>query len=175
VDALIVIDMQRDFVDPDGALYFAGAEKVVAPAIDVIKNSMERSEIVITTQDWHEANDEEFKMWPSHCIKNTPGAELIAPLRELLQNYPKYYPVYKTRYSAFYGTELDRILKNFSIDKVQVCGVVTHICVLFTVEELRNRNIKVEVYEKATASYDREFHEFALRMMKEVLGAEVIL
>ncbi len=172
--ALIIVDLQNDFVQPNGVLYFTGAEKVIAPVIDLTERAINGSQILITTQDWHEPDDEEFLVWPKHCVKNTYGAEIVEPLRKLLQNYEKHFPIHKTRYSAFYGTHLEQLLKDLSIDEVEICGVVTHICVFFTVEELRNRGIKVTVHEQATASYDLELHKFAIRMMKEVLGAEVV-
>lgn len=172
--ALIIVDLQNDFVQPKGALYFAGAERVIAPVVDLTKKAIASSQIIITTQDWHEPDDEEFSVWPKHCIKNTQGAKIVEPLEKLLQDYERHFPIYKRRYSAFYGTHLEQLLTDQSIDEVEICGVVTHICVFFTVEELRNRGIKVTVYEQATASYDPDLHRFAIRMMKEVLGAEVV-
>lgn len=172
--ALIIVDLQNDFVQPDGALYFTGADKVIAPVIDLAKKTTENFQIIITTQDWHEPDDEEFSIWPKHCVKNTYGAEIVEPLKKLLQTYSKHITIHKTRYSAFHGTNLEQLIKDYSINEVEICGVVTHICVLFTAEELRNRGIKVTVHEQATASYDLELHRFAIRMMKEVLGAEVV-
>ncbi len=172
--ALIIVDLQNDFVQQNGALYFAGAEKVIAPAIDLAKKAIENSWIIITTQDWHDFDDAEFALWQRHCVKNTPGAEIVEPLKTQLENYEKHFSIHKTRYSAFYGTNLDELIGRFSISEVDVCGVVTHICVLFTVEELRNRGIKVRVHEKATASYDSQLHRCAIRLMKDVLGAEVV-
>ncbi|MEJ5229805.1 MAG: isochorismatase family cysteine hydrolase [Pseudothermotoga sp.] len=172
--ALVVIDMQNDFVRPDGALYFTGAEKVIAPVVDLVKEAKRRSELIITTQDWHEPDDVEFKIWPKHCVKNTEGAKIVEALMNELRDYEKYVTVHKTRYSAFYGTNFDEILKEHSVDKVDLCGVVTHICVLFTAEELRNRKIPVRLHQRAVASYDDELHKFAIRMMKEVLNVEVV-
>jgi len=172
--ALIVIDMQNDFVQQGGALYFTGAERVIAPVIDLVKNEIDNSDAIITTQDWHDIDDVEFTLWPRHCVKNTIGAQIVEPLKTHLAGYEKYFAVHKNRYSAFYGTNLDELLRKLSVKQVDVCGVVTHICVLFTVEELRNRGIDVRVHEKATASYDSDLHRFAIRMMKEILGAEVV-
>ncbi|HEY8542868.1 MAG TPA: isochorismatase family cysteine hydrolase [Pseudothermotoga sp.] len=172
--ALIVIDVQNDFVQKNGALYFTGAERVIAPVVDLVEKAIEDHEVIVTTQDWHDPDDAEFAMWPVHCVKNTHGAEIVEPIKKQLEGYERYFKIYKTRYSAFYGTNLDEILNKFSITEVDVCGVVTHICVFFTVEELRNRGIEVTVHEKAIASYDSELHRFAIRMMREILGAEVI-
>ncbi len=172
--ALILVDLQNDFVKPGGALYFAGAEKVIAPVLFHFERNLKEGNVIITTQDWHDPDDAEFKLWPSHCVKDTYGARLIVELEQRLQGYAKHHAIKKNRYSAFFNTELDQKLKELSISEVEICGVVTHICVLFTVEELRNRGIKVIVHKDAVASYDQKLHEFALRMMSEILGAEVV-
>ncbi|AEH51870.1 cysteine hydrolase family protein [Pseudothermotoga thermarum] len=172
--ALILIDIQNDFVKPGGALYFAGAERVIAPALSHLEEHLKAGSLIITTQDWHEPDDDEFKLWPPHCVRDTEGAELVEQIKEKLAGYSKHISIKKNRYSAFYGTDLEQKLKEFGITEVDVCGVVTHICVLFTVEELRNRGLKVKVFKDSVASYDHQLHEFALRMMREILGAEVV-
>ncbi|MEN3008343.1 isochorismatase family cysteine hydrolase [Pseudothermotoga sp.] len=172
--ALLLIDLQKDFVEAGGALYFSGAERVLSPVSELIEDYKRKNFPIITTQDWHEENDEEFKIWPKHCVKESKGAELTEPLKKLLTGYVNHIAIRKTRYSAFYGTNFEEVLKSKGISEVEVCGVVTHICVLFTVEELRNRGIKVIVRKDGVASYDEEFHKCALRLMKEVLRAEVI-
>ncbi|HBT40097.1 MAG: Isochorismatase hydrolase [Thermotoga sp. 50_1627] len=172
--ALLLIDLQRDFVEPGGALYFPNAESVLPPVLDLVKKYREQSLPIITTQDWHEENDAEFQIWPKHCVKDSAGAELVKALKESLLGYEKHLTVRKTRYSAFYGTNFEEIIESYKIDEVEVCGVVTHICVLFTVEELRNRGIRTIVRKDAVASYDEDLHVCALKLMREVLRAEVV-
>ena len=172
--ALLLIDLQRDFVEPGGALYFPGAESVLPPVLDLVKKYREQNLPIITTQDWHEENDAEFQIWPKHCVKDGAGAELVKALKESLSGYEKHLTVRKTRYSAFYGTNFEKIIESYGIDEVEVCGVVTHICVLFTVEELRNRGIRTIVRKDAVASYDEGLHACALKLMREILRAEVI-
>ncbi len=174
VRALLVVDLQRDFVDPSGALYFEGAEKVIDPIIKLVEEFKRENLPIITTQDWHDEDDEEFKVWPKHCVAGSEGARLTEKLEDALRGYEKHYTVRKTRFSAFYGTDFDDLIKRLGVDEFDVVGVVTHICVLFNVEELRNRDVKGRVHEDGVASYDEELHKFALREMKEVLGAEII-
>ena len=174
VRALLVVDLQRDFVDKDGALYFEGAEKVIDPILKWVEEFKKENLPIITTQDWHDPEDREFNIWPKHCVANTDGARLTEKLEKALKDYPNHFSVKKNRYSAFYNTNLEKIIRDNEIDEVYVCGVVTHICVLFTVEELRNRDIPVKIITEGVASYDEELHRFALREMKEILGAEFI-
>ena len=172
--ALLVIDVQRDFVDPGGALYFKGAEKVVDYIVDLVEKFKKEGLPIITTQDWHDENDREFEVWPKHCVAGTDGARLTEKLEKALEGYDKHYSVKKTRFSAFYKTNFEDLIKELEIDEFEVVGVVTNICVMFTVEEIRNRDIPVRVHEKGVTSYDEELHRFAIRQMKEVLGAEIV-
>ena len=174
MDCLLVIDLQKDFVDPGGALYFEGAEKVVEPILKLVERFKKDGKPIVTTQDWHDPDDEEFKIWPKHCVAGEEGAELTQKLKKALNGYEKYYPVKKKRYSAFYGTDFDSLIKEKGWKSFIVCGVVTNICVLFTVEELRNRGYEVRLFRKGVTSYDEELHKFALREMEEVLKVEMM-
>jgi nicotinamidase/pyrazinamidase len=174
VRALLVIDLQRDFVDPGGVLYFEGAEKVTDYAVKLVEEFKEKGLPIITTQDWHDENDKEFEVWPKHCVAGSEGARLTEKLEKSLEGYEKHYSIKKTRFSAFYKTNFDDLISELGIDEFEVVGVVTNICVMFTVEEIRNRDIPVKVHEKGVTSYDEELHKCALRQMKEVLGAEIV-
>lgn len=171
-DALIVVDMQNDFVKKGGALYFEEAENVKPVVVDCVRDRLEKGYEVFFTQDWHEPDDAEFENFPFHCVKETPGAELFDGL-SFAFSHPHVKFVKKTRFSALYGTGLDKDLKRLSPKKIEICGVVTNICVLFTAEELRNRGYKVVVYENGVASYDKSLHRFSLSQMRDVLGVEI--
>jgi len=174
MEALIIVDVQNDFAKPGGALYFPGAERVISPILELVKEFRENRLPIIYTRDWHEDNDYEFGIWGVHCLHDTKGSEIVDELKEALKGYERAFEVKKSRYSAFYGTNLEFLLKELGITKVHVVGLVTHICVLFTVEELRNREIETIVHSNCVDSFDKEMHKFALREMKEVLLAQVI-
>ena len=103
----------------------------------------------------------------------TGGARLIADLENLAHSYSGSVMVTKQRYSGFYNTRLDEIIAGISPAEVHVVGVCTNICVLYTVEELCNRDLKTIVYRDAVASFDEEAHQWALSQMETVLGAEI--
>jgi len=79
----------------------------------------------------------------------------------------------KTRYSAFFNTDLDRVLKEKDINEVHAVGVCTSICVMDTVGDLRNRDLKVIVYKEGVADYDPEAHRFSLERMQKIYGANI--
>ncbi|MCX7654293.1 MAG: cysteine hydrolase [Fervidobacterium sp.] len=174
MEALLIVDLQNDFAKPNGALYFPGAEHVIPPIIELVKEFKNKTLPIIYTRDWHEDNDYEFEIWGVHCLRNTFGSEIVDELKEEIVGYKNAFEIKKSRYSAFYGTDLENLLGELKIDKVHVGGLVTHICVLFTVEELRNRGIEVIVHSNCVNSFDKSMHEFALKEMRDVLLAKVL-
>ncbi|MBI3814508.1 MAG: cysteine hydrolase, partial [Nitrospinae bacterium] len=80
----------------------------------------------------------------------------------------------KTRYSGFYNTNLEGILKEIAPEKVIVAGVCTDICIMHTVADLRNRDYTVEVPVNCVASFDEDNHRFALKHIEKALGAKIV-
>ncbi len=171
---LMVIDMQRDFVDEDGVLYSPDAAAVIGPVARIIGEYTAANLPIVATRDWHDPDDKEFERFPPHCVANTPGARFTAAVEEAFGNYENLHIINKTRYSAFFGTDLEGLLEKLKPELVEVVGVATNICVLHTVEELRNRDIPVRVHSEAVGSFDPEGHVFALKHMEAVLGAEIV-
>lgn len=171
---LLIIDMLNDFIKQDGKLSCGkDAEGTVPLAVKKANEFVNKGFPIILIKDAHTIDDEEFKRFPVHCVKGTQGAEVIEEL-SFLESYPHLYSIEKQRYSAFFDTGLEEILKNQKPAEVHVVGVCTNICVLYTVEELCNRDYKVIVYKDGVASFDIEAHNFALQQMENVLGARII-
>ncbi|MFA6447999.1 MAG: isochorismatase family cysteine hydrolase [bacterium] len=169
--ALIVIDMLNDFVSPDGALYVGDTVKHIIPEIQKkISKYRADADPVIYLCDSHAEDDKEFEMFPPHCIANGKGAEIYKDLRPNAGETI----VYKTRFSGFFNTNLDAILKEKNLDAIELCGVCTNICVLYTCADARMRGYNVTVDRRCVDSFDRAAHEFALKEMERVLGAKII-
>ena len=167
--ALLVVDMLKDFINPDGALFCGVQGQAIVPFIkEKIAQFRLAGDVIILICDRHELDDLEFNRFPVHCIAGTAGAEVIEELQ--FEGYDENITG-KQRYSGFYNTDLDEQLE--MIDEIAVVGVCTNICVFFTVEELCNRNKKVIVYRDGVASFDNEAHEYALKQMETVLGTEI--
>ena len=169
-DVVIVVDMQRGFLE-EGYPLFCGAEarKIIPKLQNLLDRELKRGSSLIFTQDSHAPDDKEFQMFPPHCIKGTKEVEIIPELA----NYPGQ-RLEKTRYSAFYDTDLDDRLAALKPDKLIVCGICTDICVLHTVAGARNRDYPVEIYTDCVASFDEEAHRFALKHMEKILGAKLV-
>jgi nicotinamidase-related amidase len=169
--ALIVADMLRDFIDPQGALYVGPTGRKVIPFVaHKIEEVRAQGGVVIFVCDTHAPDDREFKFFPPHAVKNTLGAQIIPELAV----QPGDYRVAKTRYSCFARTDLEDILKKEQVERVEVVGVCTSICVMETVKELFDRDIPSLVYRQGVADFDPEAHAFALKHMTRIFGAKVV-
>jgi nicotinamidase-related amidase len=171
MEALLVIDMLKDFLNKDGALYCGDPSRKIIPFVkEKIEEFHNNGNLVVFICDSHDPDDAEFKMFPKHCVTNTEGAEII----DELPVSKKDIVIPKKRYSAFYGSDLDKVLKDYKIDEVEVVGVCTSICVMDTVGDLRNRDIAVVVYKHGVADFDKKAHRFALKRMEKTYGAKVV-
>lgn len=168
--ALFVIDMLNDFLRQGGALYCGDISRKIIPFVkEKIEEFHKSGNLVVFICDSHAPDDLEFKMYASHCVENTEGAQIIdeLPVDEMDVI------IRKARYSAFYKTRLDDVLEEHNIDEVHVVGVCTSICVMDTVGDLRNRDYKVIVYKEGVADFDPNAHQFSLERMRKTYGAEI--
>ncbi|MFQ6109651.1 MAG: cysteine hydrolase family protein [Candidatus Aminicenantales bacterium] len=168
--ALFVIDMLNDFLHEDGALYCGETSRKIIPFVkEKIDEFHHRGDPVVFICDSHDPDDLEFRMFPRHCVTGTEGGQIIDELPVAGEDVI----VRKTRYSAFYNTNLDEVLKEQGIAEVHVVGVCTSICVMDTVGDLRNRDYQVIVYREGVADFDQNAHQFSLERMKKTYGAEI--
>ncbi|HDD36765.1 MAG TPA: cysteine hydrolase [Archaeoglobus veneficus] len=169
MDALVVVDMQKDFCYEDGKLFIGEHVKsIFGPLKKAIEKCRNRMPIIFT-QDWHRKDDVEFKMWPEHCIMNTEGAEIIDELEAQEQDYY----VKKRRYSAFFGTDLDLTLRELNVKRLYFAGVLTNICVLHTVGDAVLRGYDTLILEDCTAALNDYDYEYAMRHMKNVFNSKI--
>ncbi|MGC9105548.1 MAG: cysteine hydrolase family protein [Thermoprotei archaeon] len=126
--ALLIVDMQNDFVDPKGALFVPSARDTIQPIKNLIKKFRDAGAHVIYTQDWHMKDDPEFKIWGVHALAGTWGAEIV----EELEPEEDDIIIRKYRYDAFFETPLDYVLRVKGIKNLVIVGTVANICVLHT-------------------------------------------
>ncbi len=169
--ALFVIDMLKDFINKDGALYCGDSCRKIIPFVkEKIEEFHKDGNLVVFICDAHKEDDLEFEVFPKHCVAGSSGAEII----DELPVGDKDIIVKKTRYSAFYGTNLDDVLEDNSISEVYVVGVCTSICVMDTVGDLRDRDYKVIVYKDGVADFDERNYQFSVERMEKIYAAKVV-
>jgi nicotinamidase-related amidase len=172
--ALLVIDMLNDFIEEKGVLYCGETARKIIPQVKkLIQDFLTSGEPVIYLCDSHEKDDEEFRLFPSHCVKGSWGAEVVEELKPEKDN-PLVYVIEKTRFSGFYKTELEELLKKLKVDELWLTGVCTSICVMDTAKDAYERGFKLTVVKDAVADFDPEFHQFALKRMERIYGAKIV-
>lgn len=179
--ALINIDYTKDFVAEDGALT-AGkvAQDLENYIVEITKKFHDEGDFVVFAIDNHIKDDKyhpETKLFPAHNINGTDGQKLYGKLEYLYQEIKddeNVFYTFKTRYSAFNGTDIETKLRERKITEVHLVGVVTDICVLHTAIDAYNRGYDIVVHEKGVQSFNPKGHEWAIEHFKNTLGAKVI-
>ena len=155
-DALVIVDVQNDFLPPNGALAVPHGDEVIPVVNNYIALFKSRNLPVFATRDWHPANHCSFKNrggpWPVHCVMNSHGAAfstaLKLPVDTLIVSKPS--TVDKETYSSFEGTDLDKKLKGEGVRRVFVCGLATDYCVFHTVKDALKAGFKTVLLRDAS-------------------------
>jgi len=168
-NVVLVSDMLRGFLEEGYPLYCGERARRIIPNVQrLLEGELSRGSEVFFVCDHHAPDDEEFSMFPPHCIEGTAETEVIPELAKF-----KGEVIPKRRYSAFFDTPLEGKLKQLKPEKLIVCGVCTDICVCHTVSDARSRGYEVEVPVDCVASFDEKAHHFALGHMERILGAKL--
>lgn len=168
--AVLVIDMLKDFVLPEGALPVPGAMELADRIAGFLQEARAKGVPVIYVCDSHDPDDPEFRRWPPHCVRGTEGAQVV----EVLAPQPGDRRVEKRRYSAFFGTELEGILEELSVDTLILTGLLTDVCVYSTALDAGQRGFRVVVPRDLVIALSEEDHRWALRQMERLVGALVV-
>ncbi len=140
--AVIVVDMQNDFVKPEGRLFVPTAPQTIEPIRKLLEKARKAGVKVFYTQDTHYEGDPEFKIWGEHARHGTWGWEIVEELKPV---EGRDIVVRKTRYDGFYGTPMDDLLRVYGIRNTVIVGTVANICVLHTAGSAALRWYKVYV------------------------------
>jgi nicotinamidase-related amidase len=182
--ALLIIDMQRDFMEPGGFGETLGNDvsklsSAVKPIGAVLRAAREMGMLVIHTREGHLPDLSDAP--PAKVERGAPSLRIgdPGPMGRILIRgepghdiIPELYPfpgeivIDKPGKGAFYDTELGDILKKGGIANLLVCGVTTEVCVNTTVREANDRGYRCVVIADGCASYFPEFHDMGLKMIK---------
>ncbi|MFB3042762.1 MAG: cysteine hydrolase family protein [Nitrososphaerales archaeon] len=161
---LIIVDMQNDFVDKDGALYGEASAKIIPSINYLIKTSRDSDVKVFHTQDWHLPSDVEFKLWPKHCVKGTWGAELTGIVNRDRNDVL----VKKGTIDPWLKSNLASHIRKNNIKTLIVTGTVANICVLHAVAGAVIRGVRVIVPVDSVAPLTRDALRPTLEQFKNV-------
>ena len=182
------VDVQRDFMLPGGNLYVPGAEKLI-PNIQRLTNVAKENKVFLISHGcFHIPNDPEFAIFPPHCVKGTPGAELLPeamadkvaripnePTAKIPDNLLNYQQVLleKQTLDIFQSCHAEALLEKLGSDaEFVVFGVVTEFCVGFAAKGLLQRNRRVALVTDAIETLRREDGDGKIAELKS-LGARL--
>ena len=182
--ALLIIDMQRDFLEPGGFGETLGndvslLQRAVIPCARALAAAREAGMLVIHTREGHRPDLSDAP--PAKIARGVPSKRIGDPGpmgRILVRGEPGHdivaalYPagsepvIDKPGKGAFHQTDLEQLLRNNAIDALIVCGVTTEVCVHTTIREANDRGYRCVALADACASYFPEFHRMGLEMIK---------
>jgi nicotinamidase/pyrazinamidase len=176
-EVLLLVDVQRDFL-PDGALAVPDGDEIVP----LINRVAPRYATVLATRDWHPVNHCSFAsnhpgrnpgevievngidqvLWPLHCVQDTPGAEFAPDLDagRIAKTFFKGVDPGLDSYSAFFdnakkrSTGLSEYLQDHGCDRIDLCGLATDYCVLWSVLDARSFGLRVTVLTSGCRGID---------------------
>ncbi len=125
---------------------------------------------VVYVSDAHLPDDSEFEVWPSHALHGSWGGEVVEELAPLQGEFL----VRKRRYSAFFGTDLDLLLRERGIRHLYLAGVLTNICIYATALDGAMRGYGLSVFKDGVASLSTETDAYVFSQLTEVMQAELV-
>jgi nicotinamidase/pyrazinamidase len=156
--ALIIVDVQNDFARADGALAVPRGEEVIDPI-----NALAASgayDLVVATRDWHPPDHASFQtrggIWPEHCVRDTPGAQLHERLRRSAIGavIDKGTDAAAPGYSGFESTGLRELLEAQGADDLTITGLATEYCVKHTALDALELGLAVTIPREAVRGID---------------------
>ena len=167
--ALIIIDMVYDFTDPNGKVYYPDNAKILPKIQDMLQFCRDHEMLIIFLQHRNRKDKIDRKMarMRPNCIEGT-GGEAIDP--RLPVDPVKDYVIQKRRYSGFFGTDLDLVLRENNIRNLLIVGTKTNCCVRATVQDAYNLDYEPWVISDCVCTNDEVVNEVHLSDIRKYLG-----
>ncbi|MBI4481635.1 MAG: cysteine hydrolase [Acidobacteria bacterium] len=182
------VDTQFDFMEPAGSLFVKGAPAIVENLRALFRYARDHRIPIISSADTHVEDDPEFRAFPRHCVKGSPGQQRLPvtlaedhvvvenkkegpELEKKIQGRPQVI-VEKQAIDVFTNPNIDEVLKHYPKD-VALFGVATEHCVRATALGLRRRGFRVRLVTDAIAAVDEQQGRNSIREMEEA-GCELV-
>ncbi|HET6459766.1 MAG TPA: isochorismatase family cysteine hydrolase [Syntrophales bacterium] len=163
--AIVVVDMLKDSLEAQPGFPITPLARAVCPNINRLTEFARRRVMpVIFSMDSFLKGDFIFRgKMQERSIRGTRDAEVTGLLIQAPSDI--YSP--KRRFSAFYKTDLDQILRLHGVDTVAICGISTHWCVLVTALDALSNDFQAYILEDCCAAFTREIHETVLNLYRD--------
>lgn len=170
-DALIIVDMQNDFI-PSGALPVEGGDEIIEPINSLAEKFHDRGTIIVMTQDWHPPGHLSFAsshgkkpfepyesvgigpvLWPDHCVQGSKGAEFHSDVETRLAKaiIRKGYNPKIDSYSVFIENDMKThtgvsgYLQTLGRTRIFICGLALDYCVYYSAKDGRNLGFEMVI------------------------------
>ncbi len=155
---LLVVDMQRFFLDADSPTFTCGGLAILPTVKRLIKAFRRADRPVIFTRHVHHPDDLDSGImgwwWEGKCLEGSPESEIHPELAPL----PNEKVVFKHRYSAFYNTDLETVLRCLKVEDLVIAGVMTNMCCESTARDAYYRDYRVFIPADGTGTISEEMH-----------------
>jgi biuret amidohydrolase len=172
--ALLIIDMQNDFNDPSSRLYSPGAHRLVKRIYNLAQTARDTPAPVIWVVQEHRPHLVDFgretDISPIHCVSGKPGANLMDGLHQIDGDFI----IIKRRYSGFFATDLDLLLRALGCNCLFLTGIASDGCVLATALDAHARDYYIRVVSDLTATIDEASHQAVLKIFARMQPGAVI-
>lgn len=169
--AVLVVDMQNDFLKPGGTLVVPDGMPTVPAIQGLLASARAAGAHVAYTQDTHLEGDLEWTIWPRHTERGTWGWQVI----DELAPHGGDLVVEKARYDGFYGTSLDHYLtRQWAVKHLVIVGTISSICVLHTAASAGLRWFHVVVPADCTSALNDFDQALTLRQVSWLYAGEVV-
>ncbi len=169
--ALIVVDMQNDFIKEGGSLVVPSALETLPPIRKLVQSARSSNVQVFYTQDTQIENDPEFKIWPKHCVRDSWGWQIVEELAPSNDDLI----IRKNRYDGFYGTALEHFLSHvWKIEHLVIVGTVSNICVLHTAASAALRWFHIIVPANGISALTEFDQALTLRQASSLYAGDVV-
>jgi nicotinamidase-related amidase len=178
--AMIVVDMQNDFVASGAAMETPAARAVVPKLAEALKICRDAGIKIIYTAHVHRRDGSDMGLFDDMhppianreaLVDGTPGVDIYSDVAPA----PGEHVIKKHRYSGFFGTDLDMILREWGVDTVIISGTTTENCCHATARDAMFRNYRVVFLSDATATYDYPDRGFGPMPAAEVHDATLVI
>lgn len=186
--ALWEVDTQADFMLPGGKLYVPGAEKRIPNMLRLVNAAAANGIFIVSSTDQHAADDPEFSRFPPHCVRGTPGAQIVPELKLkktlAIENSPdakipsnafdfQQIILEKQTLDVFDNSATEKLLRQFPADcEFIMFGVVTEFCVQLAAKGLLERARRVALVTDAIETLDAKESE---KNLNELAGRDARL
>lgn len=167
--ALIIVDMVKDFTDPDGLVYYPQNRVILPKIAQVLEKCREKGKLIIFLQHCNRVGkpDEKAASMRPNCLEGTSGIE-IDPMLKVDEE--KDYVIRKRRYSGFFGTDLDLVLRENHIKNTVIVGTKTNCCIRATVTDAFYLNYHPIVIRECVTTNSETVNEVHLTDIQKYLG-----